>query len=243
MSPVFTAFSRALADFWQPRILALALVPPLAAIAVWIGLAWAFADDWARLVADWIAGTSWLGWVRDWGLASALIWASGIAAAALTLPLMLITAVLVTDIVAMPVIVPFVGERHHPRLERLKGGTVAGSVGNAFVAVTLFVLLWLASLPLWFTGIGALVLPPLIAAFFNQRLFRYDALAEHASAAEFERIISTSRGDLFLLGLLLSLLLYVPLVNLMVPVLSALAFTHFCLARLDQLRAATQGGR
>ena len=238
MSPVFTAFSRALADFWQPRILALALVPPLAAIAVWIGLAWAFADDWARLVTDWIAGTSWLGWVRDWGLASVLIWAGGIAAAALTLPLMLITAVLVTDIVAMPVIVPFVAGRHHPQLERRRGGTVAGSVGNATIAVTVFAAMWIVSLPLWFTGIGALVLPPLIAAFFNQRMFRYDALAEHASAAEFDRIIGASRGDLFLLGLLLSLLLYVPLVIRMVPVLSALAFTHFSLARLAQWRDA-----
>lgn len=242
MSPVFNALSRALADFWQPRILLLALVPPLAALAVWIGLAWAFSDDWARMVTDWIARTAWLSWVRDWGLASILIWASGLLAAALALPLMLITAVLVTDIVAMPVIVPFVAERHHPQLEKRKGGSIAGSVGNAAIAVTVFAVLWLASLPLWFTGIGALVLPPLLSAFFNQRMFRYDALAEHATREEYARIIKVSRGDLFVLGLLLSLLLYVPLVNLMVPVLSALAFTHFCLARLAQLRQA-QGGR
>ena len=242
MSPVFNALSCALADFWQPRILLLALVPPLAALAVWIGLAWAFSDDWARMVSDWIAGTAWLGWVREWGLGSIFIWASGLLAAALALPLMLITAVLVTDIVAMPVIVPFVAERHHPQLEKRKGGSIAGSVGNAAIAVTVFAVLWLASLPLWFTGIGALVLPPLLSAFFNQRMFRYDALAEHATREEYARIIEVSRGDLFVLGLLLSLLLYVPLVNLMVPVLSALAFTHFCLARLAQLRQA-QGGR
>ena len=46
-----------------------------------------------------------------------------------------------------------------------------------------------------------------------------------------------SRGDLFLLGILLSLLLTVPLVNLLVPVLSALAFTNYCLARLERVRA------
>jgi len=240
MSPIFTALSRAFADFWQPRMLALALLPPLAALGVWIGLAWAFSGDWARMVSDWIANTAWLGWVRDWGLASIFIWASGLLAAALALPLMLITAVLVTDIVAMPVIVPFVAERHHPRLEKRRGGTIAGSVGNALIAVTVFAALWAASLPLWFTGIGALVLPPLLSAFFNQRMFRYDALAEHASPEEYARIIAVCRGDLFLLGLLLSLLLYVPLLNLTVPVLSALAFTHFCQARLEQLRAAAQ---
>jgi len=237
MSAVFNAMGGALRDLREPRILALGLLPPLAAILVWAGLAWAFADGWARLVADWIANTPWLTWVGNWGLASVFIWGSGIAAIMLLLPVMLITAVLVTDLVAMPVIVPLVGDRYYPRLERRTGGTVAGSIWNAAKAVALFALLWVVTLPLWLTGIGALVLPLLLSAHFNQRLFRYDALAEHASAEEFARILRTSRGDLFLLGILLSLLLTVPLVNLLVPVLSALAFTHYCLARLERVRA------
>jgi uncharacterized protein involved in cysteine biosynthesis len=238
MGPVASALTAALRDLREPRILALGLLPPLAAILVWAGLAWGFADGWARLVADWIAGTPWLTWVGDWGLASVFIWGSGIAAAALLLPVMLITAVLVTDFVAMPVIVPLVGDRYYPRLARRRGGTVAGSIRNAAKAVVLFALLWIVTLPLWLTGIGALVLPPLLAAHFNLRLFRYDALAEHASAEEFASILRTSRGDLFLLGLLLSLLLYVPLANLLVPVLSGLAFTHLCLGELARLRQA-----
>lgn len=240
MSPVYSALVAALRDLREPRVLALGLLPPLAAIALWLGLAWAFADDWARLVAGWIADTPWLGWVRDWGWSPVLIWAGGIAALMLLLPAMLVAALLVTDLVAMPVIVPLVGGRHYPRLERREGGSVAGSAWNAAVAVAVFTGLWLATLPLWFTGIGALLLPPLLSAYFNQRMFRYDALAEHASAEEQERVIGASRGELFLLGLAVSLLLYVPFVNLLVPVLSALAFTHFCLARLARVRAAGQ---
>jgi uncharacterized protein involved in cysteine biosynthesis len=38
------------------------------------------------------------------------------------------------------------------------------------------------------------------------------------------------------MGLLLALLYYVPLVNLVVPVLSALAFTHLCLGELSRIR-------
>ena len=55
---------------------------------------------------------------------------------------------------------------------------------------------------------------------------------------EFARITHTSRGDLFLLGILLSLLLDVPLVNLLVPVLSGLAFTHFYPGKLARARVA-----
>jgi hypothetical protein len=61
---------------------------------------------------------------------------------------------------------------------------------------------------LWFTGVGALALPPLLSAFLNQRLFRYDALAEHASAEEYRAVVARAKGRLFVLGLLLSLVYY-----------------------------------
>jgi CysZ protein len=236
MQAALTALGRAVSDIFEPRILALAVLPPLAAIGAWIVLGWTFADDWARWVADWIATSPWLAWVRDFGLSSVVIWGSGLAAVALLLPVMLIAALLVTELFAMPVIVPMVARRRYPALEERKGGTVAGSVWNAVSAIALFAILWLLSLPLWFTGIGALVLPPLISAHFNQRMFRYDALAEHASPAEREAVVRGARGRLFFLGLMLALMYAIPVVNLAVPVLSGLAFTHLCLGELARLR-------
>ncbi len=238
MHPVIAALAAAARDLREPRVLALALVPPLVAIAVWLALAWAFADDWARWVAEAIATTPWLTWLNDWGLASVLIWASGIAAFALLAPLVLVVAVLVTEILAMPVIVPLVGAHDYPRLERRRGGTLAGSAWNAVTSIVLFAVLWLLSLPLWLTGIGALLLPALISALFNQRMFRYDALAEHASAGEYHAVVQAAGGRLYALGLALAVLYYVPLVNLLAPILSALAFTHLCLGELARLRAA-----
>jgi uncharacterized protein involved in cysteine biosynthesis len=236
MHPVIAALAAAVRDLREPRVLALALVPPLVAIIAWAALVWALADDWARWVAEWIATTSWLAWLRDWGIASILVWASGIAAFAALAPLMLVVAVLATELLAMPVIVPLVAERGYPRLERRRGGTAAGSVWNAVTSITLFAFLWLLSLPLWLTGIGALLLPALISALFNQRMFRYDALAEHASAAEYRAVLRASGGRLYALGLALAALYYVPFVNLLAPILSGLAFTHLCLGELARLR-------
>jgi CysZ protein len=239
MGDVMVALRRAFHDLREARVLALALLPPLAAIALCAALAWAYADDWGRWVGDWIAGTSWLAWLRDWSLDPVLIWGSGLVALAALIPLMLITAVVVTGIFVMPVIVPLVGVRHYPRLDRRKGGTIAGSAWHALSTTLVFAVLWLVTLPLWLTGIGALLLPPLLSAYFNQRMFRYDALAEHASAAEYGTIVRGSRGRLFVLGFLLALLYYVPLFNLLVPVLSGLAFTHLCLGELARLRQRT----
>lgn len=236
MNAVLDALRNALRDLREGRVLALALLPPIVAIALCAVLVWAFADDWARLVADWIAGASWLAWVRDWGLGSIFIWASGLAAVAALLPVLLITALVVTGVIAMPVIVPLVAGRYYARLERRKGGTVAGSAWHALATIVIFTVLWLATLPLWLTGLGALLLPALLSAYFNQRMFRYDALAEHASAAEYEAVVRGARGRLFLLGLLLAFLYAVPVFNLVVPILSALAFTHLCLSELARLR-------
>ncbi|HEX9687003.1 MAG TPA: EI24 domain-containing protein [Burkholderiales bacterium] len=244
MHPVFAALIAALRDLREPRVLALALVPPLVAVAVWLALVWTFADDWARWVAESIATTPWLAWLSDWGLGSVFVWASGIAAFALLIPVMLVTAVLVTDLLAMPVIVPWVGGRHFPRLERRRGGTVAGSAWNAVSTIVVFAALWLVSLPLWLTGIGALVAPALISALFNERMFRYDALAEHAGAEEYHAVVRRAGGRLYALGLVLAALYTVPIVNLAVPMLSGLAFTHLCLAELARLRQgrAAPGG-
>jgi uncharacterized protein involved in cysteine biosynthesis len=244
MGQVLDALRWALRDLRAPRVLAVMLLPPLAAIAVWAALAWTFADDWARLVADWIATSSWLTWVANLGLSSVLVWASGIAAMAVLLPIALVAALLAAEMVAMPVIVPWVAGRRFSGLQERRGGSMAGSVLNAAAAIAVFVLLWIVTLPLWLTGIGALVLPPVLSAYLNQRLFRYDALADHASAEEQRRILAQATGRLFVLGLLLAVLYYIPVVNLAVPTLSALAFTHFCLAelvRLRQERATTDG--
>ena len=239
MNEAVNALQRAFRDLFQPRVLALALLPPIAAIALCAVLAWAYADDWTRMVTDWIAGTSWLAWMRDWSLDAALAWASGLIALAGLIPVLLITAVVVTGIFVMPVIVPLVGARY-PELERRRGGTLAGSTWHTLATSVLFAVLWLVTLPLWFTGIGALAVPPLLSAWFNQRMFRYDALAEHASAAEYETVVRGARGRLFLLGLLLAFLYPVPLFNLLVPVLSGLAFTHLCLGELARLRQLAQ---
>src|SRR6185312_7856201 len=114
----------------------------------------------------------------------------------------------------------------------------AGSVGNAALALLIFVPLWLVSLPL-------LVFPPLYAvaslllnAWLSQRMFRYDALAEHASAAEIATVLRGSRARLLGLGLVLSPLSLVPVFNVLVlPIYAGIAFTELCLAELAALRA------
>ncbi|MFH0935054.1 MAG: EI24 domain-containing protein, partial [Pseudomonadota bacterium] len=81
-----------------------------------------------------------------------------------------------------------------------------------------------------------LLLPLALMAYLNQRLFRYDALAEHASREEIAQVVERAAPRLYLLGLLTGLLQFVPLLNLIAPVYVALAFIHLCLGELRILR-------
>jgi CysZ protein len=237
MTVVLHSLARALAALSEPRILGLLLLPPLGSLLLWTVLAWVFWDSWTGMVRGALGLTAVAGWLADWNALWLVDYTAVLAVVAAILPAMLVTALLVTEIVAMPVIVAWVSQRHYPGLRRAGEDSVANSLVNALGAVAVFVLLWVLTLPLWLTGIGAFLAPLLNSAWLNQRMFRHDAVSGHATREEMALLFTRARGELFVLGVLLSLLLYVPLVNLAVPVLSGVAFTHFCLARLERQRA------
>lgn len=236
MHAAVSALTRAAGNLFDRRIIALVFLPMLGSLVVWMVLAWLFWDAWTGGLTAAMSSTTVAGWLQGWSATWVIDYTAALVVLIAILPAMLVTALLITEIVAMPVIVKFVAERYHPDLKRAAGGTLAGSIGNAVIGISVFALLWIFTLPLWLTGIGAVLAPVLTSAWLGQRLLRYDALAEHASSEEFAQIVRNSRGDLFLLGILLSLLLYVPVVNLLVPVLSGLAFTQLCLAKLAAIR-------
>jgi hypothetical protein len=136
----------------------------------------------------------------------------------------------------MQKMVNHVASRSFPHLERRRGGTTMGSLWNGSVALAGMLAMFVVSIPLW-------ILPPLwpliplaILSWVNQRLLRYDALAEHADVAEMRRLFSERRGALYLLGFLLALLAFVPFINFIGPVVFGLAFIRYLLGALESIR-------
>jgi len=220
----------------HPRMLALTIWPMLVALVAWLGMAWFYWDLWSQWLSAMLAASDIVAWLQQHGFSSVVRYSVWMLLWLLLAPTILITALLIAAMIEMPLIVSFIAARDYPGLEKRSGGTVTGSIVNALIAVLVFAVLWIVTLPLWFTGVLAPVLPVVLSAYLNQRLFRYDALSEHASAGEYRAILKSNRGRMYVLGALLALLYYVPLLNLMVPVLSGLAFTHFGLAQLAELR-------
>ncbi|HQT30056.1 MAG TPA: EI24 domain-containing protein [Thiobacillus sp.] len=238
MSAILDALARALRDLFNLRVLWVVIWPMLVAAGLWLVLALTFWETFSNWIAQ---GLDSLG-VRTWLAGLEPLWlANGIQVVLqllLFVPLVYLTALIITALFAMPVLIRVVAERDYPELARASGGSLVGNLWNALVALLLFIALWGVTLPLWLMGVGVLV-PFIAAAYLNQRLFRYDALAEHASADEMAALFKSERGGWWGLGLLTGLLQFVPLLNLLGPVFAALAFIHYGLARLRQQRDAS----
>ena len=190
-------------------------------------------------VNGWLLATQAGRWIAEWA-GGALRVMGAVMALAMLAPGAMLTALLVTEFFTLPALIQFVAQRHYPALVRERGGTLSGSLANTAIAITIFLVLWLVTLPLWFTGIGALLVPALNSAYLNHRVFRYDALAEHANSDELKILATSNRRCLYLLALSLAAFSYVPLINLLVPALTGLAFTHFQLGALARLRAQSR---
>ena len=226
------ALSRAVPILFTARIVGLAVLPLLVATIVWTGIAIAgwhpLTDALAHLFGATDGAAWWQRLVAD--VIAVLIFAALAAATALT----------AIAVLAMPVIVRTVAARHFPALAAMRGGTFAGSTGNAVFALAIFLPLWLVSLVLLFVPPIYAVASLALNAWLTQRMLRYDALAEHAARAEIALVIERSRTRLLGLGLALSPLSLIPLVNIFVlPLYGGIAFTELCLAELEALRAVT----
>ena len=238
MERIFAALLKGLASLLHPRMLWLMVWPVLVALAISVTLAamyWGSALNWVDLQLHQWAVYRWT--LSVWPLSLVATWLGWLLLLFLFVPVVLITAVLIISVVSMPAMVAHVGERDYPRLARRKGGTFAGSAWNAVVALALFVLLLAVTLPLWLIPLLWPLLPLVLFGYFNQRVYRYDALAEHGTAAETADLIARNRGELFLLGVALALVGHIPVLGLAMPVYGGLVFIHYCLARLAEARS------
>ena len=239
MSRVARSLAFAAANVFHPRMLWLMLWPVLIAVGIWGTVALVF---WAQ-IALWLAGvlSAWLAkatFFVHWDAGDVALVAAKILILLTLVPLIQLTALLILGTFGMPAMVEHVAARRLPGLARRRGGSFAGSVWNSLVALAGLLLLAIVSLPFWIFPPLWPVIPLAVMGWVNQRVLRYDALTEHADAHEMGTIFASRRGTLYLLGLVLALVAYVPLVGFFAPVLFGLAFIHYLLAALRDLREA-----
>ena len=267
MHPVVTSFGRALLSQLHLRMLLLTVLPFVLSLALWGVVLWLGLQP----LIDWLHGyfvdnnlfqsaASMLGWFGLGAVKTVLV---PLIAMWLLLPLMVVTALLFVGVIAMPVIVGHVSNRHYPQLARLRGGSLAGSLSASLGAFLIFAAAWLVTLPLNAVPPLAFLVQPALWGWLTYRVMAYDALADHASAAERRALMRAHRWPLLAIGIAagamgaaptllwlggaLSVILFPLLAGVsiwlyvLVFVFSGLWFQHYTLDALQTLRDGAPG--
>lgn len=239
MSSVFKAIVSAFRDLMRFKIAWIIVWPILVAMFFWLAIGYFFWDNFSELTYQAFSEMGIGEWLKniesDWVAVSI----QSLLHIVIFIPLIIMTTLVITTIFVMPALIKLVANRNYPELRREHGGSISGSIINAMLATGIFILMWIITLPLWAIGAG-IIIPFVAAAFMNQQLFRYDALSEHASKQEIKIICASNRFSLWGLGLLTGFMQFVPVLNLLAPIFTALAFIHFGLAHLKLLRAENE---
>ncbi len=240
MNDITQALARASGALFHPKMFSLMIWPLALSLALWVTLGLVFGGQIFDGVEATLNRSGAYQWVTStWPLsllAAGLLW---LLMVLLAIPLVLVTATLLIGVLAMPIVVNHVCAKDYPALERRKGGTIGGSIWNAIVALFWLMVLAIASLPLWFIPIFWPIVPVVLLGYFDQRVFRYDALAEHGTKEEIRHLIHASRRPFMWLGIALGAIGHIPILGFFSPVFGALAFTYYSLERLTGLRQST----
>ena len=246
-STILLALGRGIVSQFQPKMLALLAVPLLVSIGVWAVSAWYFWDpvtDWLRL--SWFTGEGWIAraqaWVAGHGLKGLDQWIPNLFALLLIVPIAIASALGLVAVLAMPVVLRYLGNGEYRDVARDGRFGIAASLGNLAWTLLIFIPGYLLTMPLWLVAPLALVIPWLWWGWLTARLMRFDSSVEHATPGERRQLHDQDRGAYLLLGLACAALNYIPPLFLIAPVLSALVFGHYSLQRLRDMRGMTPAG-
>ncbi|MBV2167349.1 MAG: EI24 domain-containing protein [Bdellovibrio sp.] len=219
------------------RMFLLIFLLPVAAV---IGLFLLFViywQEWSAGLTALFAGMSVFQWIESWsGLQELSLWFSMAFLILVFIPLVYLTSVLLISVLVMPLVVKWVGDSDFKHLEKKRGGSFLGSLWNTLVGTVVFVVVFIATLPLWLVPGFQIGLPLLLTSWLNKKVFLYDVLQDFATQEERVRIAKAQSLPLYGMGCLLGFLSYIPLAFFFVPVLSALSYTYFGLNALAALR-------
>lgn len=237
MSNILKSLQMAFASLLRIRMLLLILLPPFVSILALLSLFVFFWNDWSVELARLFSGLWGFQWFQALtGFVDLGLWMAFVFLVLLFVPLSYALAIFVVSVLVMPVVLKWVGDADFKHLEKKRGGSLLGSVVNTLWAMAVFLGGFIVTLPLWLIPGFQVLIPLLLTAWLNKKVFLYDVLQDFASEEERRRIESEERGPLYGMGFLLGLFSYVPLAFLLVPLITALSYTYYGLNALEARR-------
>lgn len=232
MFAVVLAMTRSLASLKAPRVWLYVLGPAVVSLVLWLFLATYWMGDVIAALLGWPP----LSWLVGWDFPGLARFLATVGTWVMMLALTYLTASVLAATFVLPLLLDWLAANDYRDVARMGSDSTVASLANTLAAVLVYIVVWLLTLPLWLIPGAGLVLPVFLLAGLNRRTFAFDALVVHAGREEWLEIRRRHGHPLFILGLILALLAHIPLLGLLVPTLSVLAYLHYTLEALRQLR-------
>ncbi len=266
MGLLLDSFWRAALYCFHARVIFLSFLPLFLLILLGGSIGYFYWSDAVESVRLTLEGFGVFNTVLDWltrfGWQNFRAAVAPMIVIALATPVCIVLVMLVVAWLMTPLLIGFVAQRRFSTLTRRASGSLmwlralVWTLGSVLLAGALL----LISMPLWVIPPLVMIVPPLIVGWLTYRLMSFDALATHASMDECKAVMKEHRGNLLLMGIVTGYLGVMPsliwTLGTMVAVLavfllplmlwlytfvfafSSLWFIHYCLAALEQHRAA-----
>jgi hypothetical protein len=266
MKLLLDSFWRAALYCLHPRVMMLSLLPLLLLTLFGGVLGYFFWSTAVEAVRLWLESSGFFSTILDWltrfGMQSFRAAAAPFVVIIFATPVLVLLVMFVVALMMTPALLKLVAMRRFDTLARADAGLVPWlrSAAWSLVSTLIAALLLLLSIPLWFVPPLIMILPPLIWGWLTYRVMSFDALASHASLDERRAIMKEHRGALLFIGVVAGYLGALPsliwalgamaavFAVILLPVMlwlytlvfafSSLWFIHYCLAALEQYRAA-----
>ncbi len=266
MKLLLDSFWRAALYCLHPRVMMLSLLPLLLLTLVGGTLGYFFWSTAVEAVRLWLESSGFFSTILDWltrfGMQSFRAAAAPFVVIILATPVLVLLVMFVVALMMTPALLKLVAVRRFGALAKADAGLVPWlrSAAWSLISTLIAALLLLLSIPLWFVPPLIMIVPPLIWGWLTYRVMSFDALSSHASSEERTAIMKEHRGALLLIGIVAGYLGALPsliwafgamaavFAVVLLPIalwlytlifaFSSLWFIHYCLAALEQYRAA-----
>ena len=263
MPALIDAFWRAVAYCLHPRVILWSLLPLLVAGGGVFALGWLYWESTVAAVRatleQWEMLATFMRWLDSIGGAALHTLMAPMIVVALCVPVIVVVSLLLVATLMTPALVALVAARRFPDLERKNGAGWWQGLLWSLLCTCVALLALVLSIPLWFVPPLVLLLPPLIWGWLTYRVFGFDVLAVHATAAERRQILHEQRLPMLAMGIVsgylgaapslvwafgAATLIFAPLLVVVSVWLYTLTFAcagcwfaHYALAELQRLRS------
>ena len=241
MNNAMSILFNALVDSFRPKMLMLTLVSVAIASVFWLVIIWLSIDPLVS-AATWALGylgfdfsavalatdAAFMGWLKFILVPLAvfgLLW-----------PIVATSAVLLAGLYVTPPVVSYLTDKEFQGIEKKGDSGMVMSLWVTLKAVIIFLIAWIVTLPRWLIPGMAFVLPILLTAYLLMAVMRFDSLAGHATKLDIQEIRRRDITSAWLIGLVCAFLSFIPPILLIMPVMSALAFTRHYMGALAHVR-------